>query len=231
MHKLSGKELLNLALEKKAILFDMDGTIINTEPLHAKAGFQLLKKHNIDIDFHDFEKKCLGVADYIMFSRFFPSCNTSDINDLVQKKNRILLDLLHSYTSTDFFKLLTLGIHNFLTLLKQHGKFLAVVSASEDDIVYETIKKSNLTPFFDLLISTKNSFLSKPSSSQYFTAMRYFKVSSSDVLIFEDSPTGLQSAKESGAMVVKMIISPNAKNLSDNGTLANVKVHSANFCC
>ena len=74
-----------------------------------------------------------------------------------------------------------------------------IVSASESEVVQSTLKKANILHFFDSITSRLTIGPNKPHPYPYQVAMKKLKVSPSETLIFEDSPTGLQAANNSGA--------------------------------
>jgi HAD superfamily hydrolase (TIGR01509 family) len=91
-----------------------------------------------------------------------------------------------------------------LKFLKKEKKKVAVVSASEDLIVAETLKCFEIHSYIDLQMGRHQTTLTKPHPEPYLEGMRRLNTDSSKTLIFEDSPTGLQSAIASGANVIRI---------------------------
>jgi len=66
------------------------------------------------------------------------------------------------------------------------------------------LRKSGIIDFFEIITPRQKTHLPKPNPSPYFTTMRQLALKTSEVLIFEDSPTGLQSARATNANVIKV---------------------------
>jgi beta-phosphoglucomutase len=79
-----------------------------------------------------------------------------------------------------------------------------VVSASEDIIVSETLKCFEIYSYIDLQMGRHQTNLTKPHPEPYLEGMRRLKTGPLKTLIFEDSPTGLESAVASGASVIRI---------------------------
>jgi len=96
-------------------------------------------------------------------------------------------------------------ILHLLTGLKDQGKSLALVTASENQFMHDIMK---LLPkdFFELKLGRQDTVLSKPHPMPYLKTMELLKVKSpkEEVVILEDSPTGLAAAVKSGATVAKV---------------------------
>lgn len=197
-------DLKSLLLPLEAVIFDMDGTIVNTEPLHAKAAVIVLKGLGIDIDLESCLEQFYGMTDTNVLKMTCPMMNDGEIDRAIDLKNIHLLKLFEKLPRAEKNKYITPGLFDFLKFLKKENKQLAVVSASEDLIVSETLKCFEIHTFIDLQMGRNQTNLTKPHPEPYLEGMRRLKTSPSKTLIFEDSPTGLESAVASGANVIRI---------------------------
>lgn len=197
-------DLKTLLKPLEAVIFDMDGTIVNTEPLHAKAAVIVLKKLGIDIDLESCLDQFYGMTDTAVLKMTCPTLSNSEIDRAIAEKNIHLIKLFEKLSPSEKHQYVTPGLFDFLKFLKKENKQLAVVSASEDIIVTETLKCFEIHTYIDLQMGRDQTNLTKPHPEPYLEGMRRLKTEPSKTLIFEDSPTGLESAVASGAKVIRI---------------------------
>lgn len=187
-------EIIELTNDKNFVIFDMDGTILQSEGIHHLATNKLLS------GIHFSEEELYGLADIDLFklaSKYYEG----DFESFVTKKNKMIIDSLddqniNELMFSDYPKL-------FKSLIDNH-KSLALVTASEHDVAHALLKHCNIHHFFDLIITTKEVTLTKPNPEPYLLALSKTGRESSEAIIFEDSETGLQAALSSGIDTVKV---------------------------
>lgn len=197
-------DLKTLLTSMDAVIFDMDGTIVNTEPLHARAAAIVLNDLGIKIDLESCLDKFYGMTDTAVLKMTCPMLNDSEIESAIIEKNSNLIKLFEKLTSSEKSQYITPGLFDFLSFLKKENKQLAVVSASEDIIVTETLKCFSIESYINIQMGRRQTILTKPHPEPYLEGMRRLKTHASKTLIFEDSPTGLASAIASGASVIRI---------------------------
>lgn len=197
-------DLKTLLSRHEAVIFDMDGTIVNTEPLHAKAAVIVLKSRGYDIDLEACLDQFYGMTDTAVLKMTCPELSDVEIETAIAEKNQHLLDLFKALPEEEKKHYVTPGLFDFLTYLKKEGKAIAVVSASEDIVVEKTLECFSITTFVDLQMGRHQTVLTKPHPEPYIEGMKRLKSSPQKTLIFEDSPTGLKSAIGSGANVIRI---------------------------
>ncbi|MFA6238236.1 MAG: HAD family phosphatase [Bacteriovorax sp.] len=197
-------DLKTLIKPIEAVLFDMDGTIVNTEPLHAKASVIVLKDLGIDIDLESCLDQFYGMTDTNVLKTTCPTLNDSEIEKAIAEKNIHLIKLFQKLSRAEKEQYTTPGLFDFLKFLKKENKRMAVVSASEDIIVRETLQCFEIHSYIELQMGRHQTNLTKPHPEPYLEGMRRLKAEPSKTLIFEDSPTGLESALASGAKVIRI---------------------------
>jgi HAD superfamily hydrolase (TIGR01509 family) len=201
-----------------AILFDMDGTIIDSEPLWLQAEIQVMAELGCHWDEQD-QINCLGGpmerTEKYMQDR---SGNVKPYGYFGQRLNEVM--------KLKFVKDLEL-IPNALELItksKEAGLKTALVTASGRELM-----NSALTRFpensFDIAISRDDVANSKPHPEPYLMAAERLKVKIDECLVLEDSMTGVRAGLDSGAQVVAIshIISiTNEKNLRVISNLSEI---------
>jgi beta-phosphoglucomutase len=189
----------------KAIIFDMDGTLLNSEILHAKALNELLKSKNINVDTAELLDRFIGVAEpdilqMLIEMKIIDSQTTLD--EFISLKNSYFEKYLE--LSEYKGKIISADILQFLESAKKSLYKLAIVTASERSTTTLFIDKLNISHLFDFIITRDDTEKSKPDPMPYLYAFEKLKVKAEESLIFEDSQTGLASAVASNGNVFKV---------------------------
>ena len=179
----------------KAVFFDMDGTLIDSEPLWFESEVKLMAQFDYEWTLSD-QAECIGG----------PIQKTG--NYMAAKLNgenspEFFIEVLISMVSADFEERVDFmpGALELLRELSESGVRLALVSASPRQMLEATLRALG-GKYLELLISSDDVVEPKPSPECYLKAAKYFNLDISDCLILEDSKTGVASAKSSGAKVV-----------------------------
>lgn len=197
-------DLKTLVRPKNAILFDMDGTLVNTEPLHAQAAVIVLADLGKKVDLMACIDQFYGMTDQIVLKSVCPELTDDQIDKAIEQKNFELIKLFKHLPKHDKEKFITPGLFPFLQYLKNEKKKLAVVSASEDIIVLETLACFGIDQFMDLQMGRNQTKLTKPHPDPYLEAMKRLHTDFHNSIIFEDSPTGIRSATATKSQVVRI---------------------------
>jgi HAD superfamily hydrolase (TIGR01509 family) len=182
----------------EAICFDMDGTLVHTEPLHQMAFQQYLDHHNLGIKIQN-PLDYVGLADELVFQQLIlPKASHLKCDEFISTKNSFL-EVFIEKRETLFDKY----ILEFLYFLKEQNKKVALVTASEKNIA-ECIIKRIPRSIFDVVVTAADVQNTKPHPDPYLLAMKLLNVQSKKTLVFEDSKVGIESARSAGAEVIKV---------------------------
>ena len=181
----------------RGILFDLDGTVLDSEGLFDKAQAQYLKENNILVSKNDLSDfKGLSYKDF--YPRFIKKFKLSESKDNIRHKIRTYLhkimekELRYIYGFETFFK---------SYILNKGFKVGLVTNTTR--ATYNKIRSIlNIDDYFQFVITATESQKPKPSSLPYLEAMESLCLAPKETLIIEDSKTGLISAVNSGAHVV-----------------------------
>ena len=196
--------ILNQLSAKSAFLFDMDGTLVNTEILHARAAHEIIQDEGIDVNLMESIHNYYGMADTEVLKLLIPGIDDHKVNEIINKKNKHLIEILHGLKEQELENFITPGTFEFLDYLNNLGKSCAVVSASEDIIVYETLKCFGLDKKVKLQMGRNQTRKTKPHPDPYLEAIKRLATHASETVIFEDSPTGILSASQVGCEVYRV---------------------------
>ncbi len=190
----------------KAIFFDMDGTLFDSEKYHTEAMLKIGRDFQIRPPHGPQEIHALmhGKADYLVFDIIkywngFPKQWT--VKDFVDTKNKNFLEILAPLTPSDYYPVQTASL---LSEIKNAGLYVALVTSSEKIVTKELMKLVELDNFFDLVVTRDDCPTHKPDPWPYVNTMKIAGVRPEETLIFEDSQVGLTAALASKAHVIKV---------------------------
>lgn len=178
----------------KALIFDCDGTLADTMPIHWQAWHEAMAelKKKIPQDFLDRHK---GVPVYEIieeYNRVFDE--DVDVELFVDLKQSKAVGMLPH----------TQGIAPVVEIVKKHhGKIpMAVASGGMRKHVLLTLRVIGVEKCFDAIITADDDVSPKPSPEIFLEAARQLKVDPQLCLVFEDGDPGIEGAKKAGMMVV-----------------------------
>ena len=182
----------------RALLFDFDGVLADTEPLHWRAWREVVRPFGIDLDWETFQSTCVGVTDSAMLHRLCALAAKPVTKDELRahypQKRRLFLDLVDGRP--------LIG-PDLVALLKSLIQFrLGVVTSSNQEEIEPILKKEQLLPVLAAVVYGNDVRHYKPHPEPYLIAVERLGVAACDTTVFEDSAAGLQSAREAGCRVV-----------------------------
>jgi beta-phosphoglucomutase len=194
---------------QKSVIWDMDGTLVDSEGHHAVATSKATESiFGLSMSGHEILQKFVGMPDDHVFEELLKGAmhlkEKVTFGHFLQAKS-IYLRQIYAPQGLSDVKFFHDKILHLISGLKDQGKSLALVTASENQFMHDIMK---LLPrdFFDFKLGRQDTALSKPHPMPYLKAMEMLKVTSpkEEVIILEDSPTGLAAAVKSGATVAKV---------------------------
>lgn len=183
----------------KAIIFDMDGLMFDTETLSIQMWLKAAKMQNYDLPI-DITYMLLGYNGkqiYNTFLEYFKDNNNVDVDRLVNDYYQNYNNYLLKYGPKKKFY-----IEEILNYLHRRNITLAIASSSEKEIIINNINKTNLTLYFTEIISGFEVKLSKPNPDIFLLLANRLKVKPSECLVLEDSKNGILAAKAAGMQTI-----------------------------
>lgn len=183
----------------KAIIFDFDGVIVDSEPLRYKT-YRTLFKKNFGINLPSKpDNHILGRTQRENIKYFMRKYNLDgDIEKLIKERN-LLLDKVFTRKNVKPIE----DIISLIRFLKSKGYKIAVASSSNRIYVKRALDYLNLS--FDLIVTGEMVKHSKPHPEIFLLTAKLLKEKPKDCLVFEDSDNGITSAKRAGMQVIKVM--------------------------
>ena len=188
------------AVKIKAVIFDMDGVLIDAKDWHYEALNKALKLFGYFINRYDHLVTYDGLPtrdklQMLTMERGLPCELHAFIN---QMKQVYTMEMVYQKCKPVFY-------HEYaLSRLKANHYSLAVASNSIRQTVELMMEKSNLSQYLDFMLSNEDVKKAKPDPEIYLTAIGKLNLKPEECLIVEDNQNGIKAAKSSGAHVLEV---------------------------
>ena len=184
-------------MKKKAVLFDMDGVLVDSEAVYAYFVVEFFEHFNQKVDRKKL-RKIAGADDYnyykILGDMWNPKKTSPEMKEFYD--SHIFHDKL------DFTKILNPHVRFMLEKLKEKGYKIGLASSSPMDVIMDMAISNKIDSYFDVIMSGCDLEKSKPDPMIYFEVMKRLQVHPEECIIIEDSNYGIQAGKASGAYVI-----------------------------
>lgn len=204
----------------KAIIFDFDGVIADTEPLHLKA-FQLtLRENGIELSDEDYFENYLAYDDKTLFKELLKDRNyehnEAQISDFMNRKSEHFENVLKGNI------LVLEGVPEFISTIS--GKYpLAIGSGAIRSEIIDILESGGLREHFEIIVSADEVINCKPDPEVFIEALRRLnnldsvseEISPQECLVIEDSTSGIKAAHSAGMKCLAITNSYAAEKLSE----------------
>jgi HAD superfamily hydrolase (TIGR01509 family) len=200
----------------KAIIFDMDGVLIEAKDWHYQALNKALGLFGMEISRYDHLVTYDGLPtkkklEMLSLERGLPIELHAFINEM---KQLYTMEMVYAQCKPRFF-------HEYaLSRLKQDGYNLAVASNSIRKTVKMMMEQASLMKYLDFYLSNQDVTTGKPDPEIYIKAIQKLNLQPNECLIVEDNEKGIQAARGSGAWVMEVdeVEEVNYQNIKDQIT-------------
>lgn len=181
----------------KAIIFDMDGVIIDSEPQHARAALQVLTDYGVSTDLeycYSFIGSSTAEMAKTCVRQFHMSVSPEQLlAEINQAKAKLVRK--EGYTPLP-------GVKELIQQLYKEGIALAIASSSSLAEIQHVVKTLGIQKYFDKLVSTAQVARPKPAPDIFHLTLAKLGVSPREALVIEDSQLGTEAAAAAGLTTV-----------------------------
>lgn len=177
----------------KAVIFDMDGVLVDSQPYHFKADIDTMAEYGVIKD-QKFYESFAGTltADRMrtlkeMFGLDVP------VEEMTIKREYMILDIMGKEDIKP-----VLGIPEFLRSIKEKGLTTAVASSSDYKLINLILDRLKIAKYFDSVTSGSDVKRGKPSPDVFLLAAERIGIEPAECLVVEDSENGVKAAKAAG---------------------------------
>ena len=200
----------------KAILFDLDGTLADTDSIHFAVWQDILVRFELDIDRTFYRQRISGRTNSKIIKDIIPQLTLEEAWKLATEKEETYRRLANSLRPTP-------GLDRLIRLTDTASLKRAVVTnAPEENAVY-MLKILRLTGTFPTVIMAKDAPPGKPDPAPYKLALKSLGVKNKRAIAFEDSPAGINSAVSAGIYTIGITSSYPSEYLMDAGARMTIE--------
>lgn len=200
----------------KALLFDMDGTVADTEPVHLEALRRMLRAYGADPDIEGFHDRIAGRTSPAVAAEFFPDASPATRHAFVEAKEQLFRDLADHIVPAP-------GLMPLLEAAARQGIKTALVTNAPPENVDLVLGALGLEGRFDAIVLACQLARPKPDPLAYTTALDRLAVAPGDAIAFEDSLPGIRSATGAGVRCVGLSTSLPRQALLDAGACCVIR--------
>lgn len=182
----------------KAVIFDMDGVVVNTEPIGYRANQELYKSLNITVP-DEVYGTFIGNSDKMIVQKLkdlYPLSLTHQ--ELLDEKYKYYFN---AFDSAEDLEMLP-GVKDLIIDLYKNGMKLLLASSASNRKIEKVFTRFNLHQYFDSTISGEDFEESKPNPAIFNEAVAKSGFTKEECIIIEDSTNGIKAAKAAGVYCI-----------------------------
>lgn len=201
------KDLETLISKAEALIFDCDGTLVDTPTLYAKAWQEAFSNAGSEMR-REWYLERAGLSEQVLMEAF-----EKDFG--VTLNRELLVADCRSYLQQNIGHVEEISVVSDIARRHKGQKPIAVASGGPVTAVLPSLEATNLLDLFDTIVTVEDVSHPKPAPDLFLEAARRLGVDPDACLVFEDSPQGIEAAQNAGMQVVDVngMSKPNAEAL------------------
>ena len=209
---------LSANIVTSALIFDMDGTMIDSMPYHTLSWIEFCKRRGITIDVADLLARTTGrTGTECMGELFGRTMTAAEALPLVHEKEVIYRELF-----APVFKEVA-GFTTFAAKARSMGLKIGVGTAGDQHNIAFAMSHLKMPHAPEVIVGGDQGFAGKPQPAIFLEAARAMNTPPNNIIVFEDAPFGIEAARRGGMRAVAMCTSHSAAELAGPHVIASVK--------
>lgn len=202
----------------QALIFDMDGTMVDSMPHHATSWLAFGKKHNINLSLDEMMRRTTGRngLECVRVLLDQPDLDEAQAWAMVHEKEQLYRDIFGPVFTE------VAGFTEFATQARSRGLKIGVGTAGDIHNVEFVLKHLQLQPAPDAIARGDEGFTGKPTPAIFLEAAKRLNTPAEHCIVFEDAPFGIEAARHAGMRAVAVCTGHTAAELAGPHVLASV---------
>jgi HAD superfamily hydrolase (TIGR01509 family) len=194
----------------RALLFDLDGTLAETDSLHLPTWVDVLRPYGVGVDKEFYRESISGRSTSEIVEDLLPDLSTEEGRKLADAKEASFRERAHELEPLP-------GLLDFMEEAKNRGLSLALVTNAPEENVEAILLALELGVFFDEVVLSEEVGPVKPDPAPYRAALDKLGIAPEEALAFEDSTSGIASAVGAGIPTVGIASTQDPEKLLQAG--------------
>lgn len=194
----------------QALLFDLDGTLVNNDPIHFQAWRDILTSYNLEIDEDFYKKRITGRLNPDIVKDLLPQLSPAKAQAFIEEKEARYRNAATTIQPLE-------GLKSILDWAKMRSLKLALVTNAPRLNTQFMLEVLGLETTFSVVVLGEDVSVAKPDPTPYQVALAQLGVSKEEAIAFEDSPSGIRSAVGAGIFTVGIASTQEPDNLYQFG--------------
>ncbi len=200
----------------RALLFDLDGTLAETDSLHLPTWVEVLRPHGVEVDEEFYKANISGRSNGEIVRDLLPELSAREGEEIADAKEASFRERAAELEPLP-------GLLDFLRETRERGLMTALVTNAPEENVEAILLALDLDDFFDAVILSDDVGPVKPDPAPYRAALEQLGVSPDEALAFEDSTSGIASAVGAGVPTVGIASTQTGEKLREAGAFIAAK--------
>ncbi len=198
-----------------AILFDLDGTIVNTDPIHYQVWLDMLLEYNVEINEEIYKSNISGRLNPNIIQDLLPHLSVEERKQFAEEKEARFRNQASSLEPIN-------GFAQLLDWSKKHHLKRALVTNAPRLNAYFMLEALQLKEAFDIIILAGEEKAAKPDPTPYKVALERLGVNPEEAIAIEDSASGIRSATTAGIRTFGMASTQTPEALEEFGAFMTI---------
>lgn len=194
----------------KALLFDLDGTLANTDAVHFPTWIEVLRAHDIEVTREYYDERLAGRVNTDVIDDVLPDLSEEERRKLIEDEERRSRERAGQIGPLP-------GLKELLEEGRRRGLTLALVTNSVQEDAEQILEPLELQGAFDPVVYPSEVSESKPEPTPYLEVLRRLEIEADEALAFEDSITGVEASRKAGIQTVGISAAHTPEELKEAG--------------
>jgi beta-phosphoglucomutase len=194
----------------KALIFDMDGTLVHSDPVHLKAFAEILGPEGVAIDEDVYRTSIIGHTNESIFATLLPHLPIEEHEAYAERKEAAFRRLALELKPLE-------GLLDLFSWAEARGIGIALVTNAPLLNATHVLDVLGIADRFQVTITIDQVERGKPDPLPYLTALQRLGIGADEAVAFEDSPSGMRAAKAAGLFSFGVLTGLSAAELTRIG--------------